>query len=271
METMIVGASNEAAVRALRDPRAKHLWLYGPTDTGKTWLAKTLRPKALVIEKMRDAEEMTSLLDEKWEAGGEVVMVCAQAPRSVVTDSRLLTRICRGHIVALAPWDENMRAEYLAQLTPGASPEARKILLESISGGPRVLQGLATAWRACNFKCSRDALSAIVAAYGVGLRKYQRIRVIDALEIVGAHWGLTVSELCSQRRTKVVTWPRHVAIYLAKTNSEFTLAEIGRAIGGRDHSTILHAFNHVRARMMKAPEIAQEIKQLETLLLTGKS
>lgn len=270
METMIVGASNEAAIRALRGP-AKHFYLYGPSDTGKSWLAKMWRPKALILEQWPEAEDLVRLLDERWDANKEVVMIAALPPRSVATHPRLLTRIFRGAVAALAPWDEKMRAEYFAALTPNANPEARRILLESVAGGPRILAGMATAWRADGYASSRDALAAIVASYGVPARKFQPIQVVDALEVVSAHWGIPVTELCSQKRTKRVAWPRHVAVYLSKLNSEYTLAEIGRAIGGRDHSTVLHAFNHVRKRMMEAPEVAQEVKLLETLLLTGKA
>lgn len=270
METMIVGASNEAAIRALRGP-AKHFYLYGPSDTGKSWLAKMWRPKALILEQWPEAEELVRLLDERWDANKEVVMIAALPPRSVATHPRLLTRIFRGAVAALAPWDEKMRAEYFAALTPDANPEARRILLEAVAGGPRILAGMATAWRADCYASTSDALANIVASYGVAPKKFQRVRVVDALEVVSAHWGITVSELCSQCRTKMIAWPRHVAVYLAKANSNLTLTEIGHAIGGRDHSTILHAFNHVRERMMKKPEVAQEIKMLETLLLTGKA
>jgi hypothetical protein len=59
--------------------------------------------------------------------------------------------------------------------------------------------------------------------------------------IVAGFYRLPVTELLAQRRDRAVVWPRHVAIYLCCTMTTHSLPHIGRAFGGRDHTTVLHA------------------------------
>jgi chromosomal replication initiator protein len=47
------------------------------------------------------------------------------------------------------------------------------------------------------------------------------------------------------KRSKDIVWPRQVAIYLTRELTDLSLVDIGRHFGGRDHSTILHAYNKV--------------------------
>ena len=62
-------------------------------------------------------------------------------------------------------------------------------------------------------------------------------RILDA---TGAHFGLRVDDLVSQRRDRSVIRPRQIAMWLAKRLTPKATPEIGRHIGGRDHATVLH-------------------------------
>jgi chromosomal replication initiator protein len=67
---------------------------------------------------------------------------------------------------------------------------------------------------------------------------------------VAGEWGVTVDGLQSKTRTKNLTVPRQVAMYLAREILGLQLVEIGQAFGGRDHSTVIHSLDRV-ADMMK--------------------
>ena len=60
-------------------------------------------------------------------------------------------------------------------------------------------------------------------------------------EAVCERFSLTVQELCSQRRSQAVAYPRQVAMYLSRELTDSSLPKIGKEFGGRDHTTVLHA------------------------------
>jgi chromosomal replication initiator protein len=62
---------------------------------------------------------------------------------------------------------------------------------------------------------------------------------------VAEEWGVSVDGLTSKKRTKDLTVPRQVAMYLIRELLDLSLVEVGRMFGGRDHSTVIHAVNKV--------------------------
>src|SRR5437899_439360 len=70
-------------------------------------------------------------------------------------------------------------------------------------------------------------------------------------EVVARRWGVTPEGLRSKARTKTLTVPRQVAMYLARDMLSMQLVEIGQAFGGRDHSTVIHSVDKVERQMMR--------------------
>jgi chromosomal replication initiator protein len=70
-------------------------------------------------------------------------------------------------------------------------------------------------------------------------------------EVVARRWGVTPEGLRSKARTKTLTIPRQVAMYLARNMLGMQLVEIGQAFGGRDHSTVIHSVDKVERQMIR--------------------
>jgi len=68
-------------------------------------------------------------------------------------------------------------------------------------------------------------------------------------EVVARRWGVTPEGLRSKARTKALTVPRQVAMFLARELLGMQLVEIGQAFGGRDHSTVIHSLDKVKRVM----------------------
>ena len=73
--------------------------------------------------------------------------------------------------------------------------------------------------------------------------------IADIQAAVSAHFGLGAGELLSTTRTARIAWPRQIAMYLARELTEESLPSIGRQFGGRDHTTVLHAWRRTAARI----------------------
>ena len=79
---------------------------------------------------------------------------------------------------------------------------------------------------------------------------------------VGDFFAIKVSELKAKSRTKRVAFPRQVAMYLARQLTHASLAEIGRAFGGKDHTTVLHAVDKIHGLLEEDPKLRKGIDGL---------
>src|SRR5215204_494997 len=85
-------------------------------------------------------------------------------------------------------------------------------------------------------------------------------------QAVAKEWGVTTEGLRSKTRTKALTAPRQVAMYLMRELLSLQLVEIGAAFGGRDHSTVIHRLERVAAALREDPSFALRLARLRVLL-----
>lgn len=84
--------------------------------------------------------------------------------------------------------------------------------------------------------------------------------------VVARHFGVTKTDLISERRTQNVVLPRQIAMYLAKVMTTRSYPEIGRRFGGRDHTTVIHSVRKVGARCVSDLEFAGKIESIKSEL-----
>jgi len=89
-------------------------------------------------------------------------------------------------------------------------------------------------------------------------------------EAVARHYSISLDELVGEKRTKRVVMPRQVAMYLCRELTDSSLPAIGRAFGGRDHTTVLYAVQKVTKQMAEGGDLYQAVQTL-TSSLTGAS
>ena len=91
------------------------------------------------------------------------------------------------------------------------------------------------------------------------------------LSAVSRHYKTSRLEIVSKRRSLQLMRPRHVAMYLAKTLTLNSLPEIGRRLGGWDHSTVLHAVARIKKELTTDAVLAREVAGLAAALTAGAS
>lgn len=82
-------------------------------------------------------------------------------------------------------------------------------------------------------------------------------RIAEIVSFVAKRMGVTVALLKSERRTHNVVQPRQIAMWLAKRHTVQSLPEIGRRMGGRDHTTVLHAFRKIEKEIDKQTDLGR--------------
>ncbi|MDQ6659839.1 MAG: chromosomal replication initiator protein DnaA [Chloroflexota bacterium] len=89
------------------------------------------------------------------------------------------------------------------------------------------------------------------------------------LEGVCSYYNVDLERLKSKQREREISWPRQVAMYVMREETDASLLQIGTALGGRDHSTVMHGWEKVQAEMAKNEQVRQEIAKLLEILEKG--
>jgi ABC-type multidrug transport system ATPase subunit len=95
------------------------------------------------------------------------------------------------------------------------------------------------------------------------------VRIDLVQEAVARHYGISIDELVGDKRTKRVVEPRQVAMYLSRELTDASLPAIGRAFGGRDHTTVIYAVQKMTKQMGEQGSVYEAVQTL-TASLTGR-
>ena len=83
---------------------------------------------------------------------------------------------------------------------------------------------------------------------------------------VSEHYNIRLTDMSSARRARAVARPRQVAMYLAKQLTSRSLPEIGRKVGNRDHTTVIHAVQRVTELMEREASFGEDVEMLRRML-----
>jgi chromosomal replication initiator protein len=89
------------------------------------------------------------------------------------------------------------------------------------------------------------------------------------IELVAREWGVSVPELLGRDRSQKVAQPRQVAMYLLRKRTEFSLPQIGEALGGRDHSTVMYAIEKINNEIETKADLRRRVGSIEQQLYNG--
>jgi chromosomal replication initiator protein len=204
--------------------------------------------------KERIQEEFFHTFNSLYEAGSQIVMSSDRPPREIATlEARLRSRFEWGLITDIQPPDLETRIAILRKKVRTdhidvADPEVLTFIAGRISTNIRELEGALTrvvafsslTGRAMTVGLAQDVLRDVFPQGEVAQVSIQRIQ-----ETVSERFGLSVTELCSERRSQSIAYPRQVAMYLSRELTDSSLPKIGKEFGGRDHTTVIHAYSKI--------------------------
>lgn len=98
-------------------------------------------------------------------------------------------------------------------------------------------------------------------------KKKDGIQLENILKSVAKHYEVSIHEIKSKKRQKDITFVRQVTLYLMKKLTMSSLQTIGSFIGGRDHSTVIHAITKVETMLQEEKELVQKLKKIEQEIL----
>ena len=204
-------------------------------------------------DKERTQEEFFHTFNALHDAQRQIVMTSDRPPKDIAgLEERLVSRFEWGLVTDIKPPDLETRVAILRKKAEDDDIELDDDVLDYIArncrSNVRELEGAVIKLLAYSSLTRREvALDLAKEALGGVLRPGPAPVVTADLirEQVAAEWAVSVEGLMSKRRTKELTVPRQVAMYLIRDLLDLSLVEIGNLFGGRDHSTVIHAINKV--------------------------
>ena len=97
----------------------------------------------------------------------------------------------------------------------------------------------------------------------------RRISIESIQRLVADRYHCRFADMMSKKRTKQVAYPRQVAMFLARELTPHSLSEIGAAFGGKDHTTIIHAYDKIEEMLTTDLALQAEVTTLKKQLLEG--
>ena len=113
-----------------------------------------------------------------------------------------------------------------------------------------------------SLELAQEALKEIISEH-----QPRSVTCEDVLNAVSAYYSVTVEDLVGPRRSRNITVPRQMIMYLSRLLTDTSLPKIGDMLGGRDHSTVLHGCAKIESLIQTAPPIKAAVADLSKQLL----
>lgn len=242
--------------------------------------AKYRKVKLLMIDDVQFIAGKASVQEEFFHTfnsiqreGGQVVMTSDRPPAEIAKlEERLRSRFGAGMIVDVGPADFELRTAILLikaqQRNFQLSMESAQLIATQIEG-VRELEGflvkLVTETELTGISSQEAAEKILKVPMSSTPRKV--ITPNEVITFVGNYYGVGVQQLKGERRTKTLAWPRQILMYILRNDLRLSFEEVGRLIGGRDHTTVMHADGRVKQRLLEDLQLQHQLHEIQQKLL----
>ena len=228
-------------------------------------------------EKARTEQEFFHTFNALHQAGAQVVLTSDRLPRDLgALEERLRERFEAGLVTDVKPPDPATRRTILRKRVQqddvGAiEPAAVELIAERVVDNVRTLEGALVRVVAFGSLTGRPVTAELAGEVLAGLypelhKRTTAMTVAEIQERTAEAFGISVDALVSSSRVSAVAWPRQVAMYLARELTAQSLPTIGRAFGGRNHTTVMHACKRTAERIAGDAEASDVVRRLKDSL-----
>ena len=227
--------------------------------------------------KERTQEEFFHTFNTLHEANKQIILSSDRPPKEIPTlEDRLRSRFEWGLIADIQAPDFETRMAILKKKADvenlNVPNEVMVYIATKIKSNIRELEGALIRIVAYSSLTNREITVdlATEALKDIISNKQNRSITIDLIQdVVAAYFNLRVEDLKSQRRTRNVAYPRQIAMYLSRKLTDMSLPKIGEEFGGRDHTTVIHAYEKISETLNNDESLEHTINDI-TKKLTQK-
>jgi len=213
--------------------------------------------------------------------GKQIILTSDRKPSEIDhLEDRLVSRFMGGLTVDIQPPDLEMRSAIIQQKAQNKGIdltfEAVQYLADNIQSNIRDIEGkiqeLAVVSLAQNHKLvDIDLIQNYFSSQGGSLSSTftsssPKLNARHLLSVCAKHFNIKTGDLCGSSRKKELVTARHITAYLLLTEIKFPLKEVGELLGGRDHTSIMHARDKIASDLLTSPPLKEVINQIKNSL-----
>ncbi|HEY8417548.1 MAG TPA: chromosomal replication initiator protein DnaA [Limnochordales bacterium] len=222
-------------------------------------------------------EEFFHTFNALFEVNKQIVISSDRPPREIPhLEERLRSRFEWGLAADIQPPDFETRTAIIRKKAADEGLNVPQDVLlyiaQQAQSNIRELEGALTRvvayaraiGRPITVELAAEALKDLLAA-----QHPQPISIATVQQCVARYFGLRPADLIGKTRSRNVAFPRQIAMYLARILTDASLPAIGEEFGGRDHTTVLHACEKIKAQLATDPSLAATLKELQAQISNG--
>lgn len=217
-------------------------------------------------------EEFFHTFNHLHSSGKQVVLSSDRPPKAMVTlEERLQSRFEWGLMTDIQLPDAEMRSAILHAKADESGVQVPQSVIELIAhhfrNNIRELEGALNKVIAYSKLTGEPINMKLVnMALADQVNKPAKLTVPQVMQAVTDYYRLTLDRLCSKNRSRVVSHPRQIAMYLARTETEASFPQIGQHLGDRDHTTILHGYEKIAGLIETDEKVRRDVLQIKAAL-----
>jgi len=217
----------------------------------------------------RTQEEFFHTFNTLYNANKQIILSSDSNPAEIPTlEERLVSRFKWGIVARIDPPVYETRVAIIARKVRMHGvvfpDEVIRFLGENLcsnirelEGGVNKIAGMAHIYqRPVDVEMAREALRDLIPPSTV------RVSIDGIIRCVADHFSVPVRDLMGKRRTKSIAYPRQICMFLARRLTSHSLEEIGGYFGGRDHTTVMYAYDKIRREVDQNAELSQTLERL---------
>jgi len=219
--------------------------------------------------KERTQEEFFHTFNDLYDSRKQIVVSSDSSPKEIPElEERLRSRFEWGLIADIQPPDFETRVAILKKKAGDdrvrLSDDVAYLIASRVKSNIRELEGSLTRMIAFCALTGREMTTDLAQDVLSDLwGEDERIITLEQiLRKVSDFFGIKLSDLKAKTRTRAISFPRQIAMYLARQLTTASLLEIGRAFGGKDHTTVLHAVGKITLLLQEDPKLRKTIDTL---------
>ncbi|MBR6793793.1 MAG: chromosomal replication initiator protein DnaA [Clostridia bacterium] len=215
-------------------------------------------------------EEMFHTFDSLYENNRQIILTSDRPPKDLNNiEERLQSRFAMGLTADVQPPEYETRVAIIKRKAKyynlNIPDDVVELIASKIKSNVRELEGTIKKLKAYNslwgqtptIVLAKDAMEAVIKENASAA-----ITPDSVIDEVSRYFDVSVDKIKGDRKTADIVLPRQVAMYIIREKTSLSLPEIGKALGGKNHTTVLHSINKISDTMKQDPQLNKIISEL---------
>ncbi|MFT7328267.1 MAG: chromosomal replication initiator protein [Crocinitomicaceae bacterium] len=217
-------------------------------------------------------EELFHLFNTLYDKGKQIIFSSDKHPNYIIgLEDRLRSRFSAGMIVDVTKPDSESRAALLkTKATQKKTPindDVVDFLASSLEGNIRELEGVLNAISIqTELRGRKLSINEVKTLIKNNVKPKKHLALEEIVKIVAGFYNMPIEQIYEKTRKKEIVYVRQIVMYILREYFNISYPAIGREIGGRDHTTVIHSYERVKSNIKEDPNLTQEIEQLRAVL-----